>query len=95
MAKKDRREPILPIGHVVATPGVQANVHPGDVHVAIWRHRTGDWGDVCIQSWKENDEAVSRGGSVLSSYRDRNGRRFWLITEWDRSYTTALLPEEY
>jgi hypothetical protein len=35
------------------------------------------------------------GSRLLSSYTARNGRRFWIITEWDRSVTTILLPEEY
>ncbi len=30
-----------------------------------------------------------------SGYHDRNGTKFWIITEADRSATTVLLPEDY
>ena len=42
-----------------------------------------------------NDAALKANSRLLSSYLDRRGRKFWLITEWDRSATTVLLPEEY
>ncbi len=43
------------------------------------------------------DANLDRGDlmGVLSSYRAPDGTKFWIITEWDRSYTTVLLPEEY
>ena len=50
---------------------------------------------VSEDDWKENDNAVKNGERVLSSYRAPDGTKFWIITEWDRSYTTVLLPEEY
>lgn len=43
---------------------------------------------------QSNDDAVKYGNRVLSAY-DHHGERFWIITEWDRSFTTLLLPEEY
>ena len=39
--------------------------------------------------------AVMRGERLLSVYHDRNGVKFYVITEWDRSVTTLLLPLEY
>ena len=42
-----------------------------------------------------NDEALESDARVLSSFCARNGTRFWIITEADRSVTTVLLPEEY
>ena len=32
---------------------------------------------------------------LLSAYRLKDGAKIWIITEWDRSVTTVLLPEEY
>jgi hypothetical protein len=26
---------------------------------------------------------------------DCGGEKFWIITEWDRSVTTILMPEDY
>ena len=42
-----------------------------------------------------NEEAMHNEGRILSAYHDRNGIKFWIITEWDRSATTILLPSEY
>lgn len=59
------------------------------------RHANGDWGDVCKEDWKSNDEALKNGERLLSEYKLSDGRRIWIITEWDRSATTLLFPEDY
>mgnify|MGYP000747691205 CR=1 FL=1 len=66
-----------------------------EVREAIARHMRGDWGDVCYADWQENDFSVTNGFRILSSYRTKGGIKFWIITEWDRSVTTLLLPSEY
>ena len=59
------------------------------------RHANGDWGGVCKEDWKSNDEALKNGLRLLSEYKLPDGRRIWIITEWDRSATTLLFPEDY
>jgi len=66
-----------------------------DVYAALRRHESGDWGEVCKEDWQENEYSLDKHLRLLSVYRDRNGRRFWIITEADRSATTVLLPEDY
>jgi len=44
---------------------------------------------------ESNDDALETGCRLLSAYQDRHGVKFWIITEWDRSVTTVLLPEDY
>jgi hypothetical protein len=45
---------------------------------------------------RENDYALQTGRRILSRYTsDVSGRIVWIITEWDRSVTTILLPEKY
>jgi hypothetical protein len=44
---------------------------------------------------RANAEALKEGTRLLSAYHLKDGRKLWIITEWDRSVTTALLPEEY
>lgn len=56
---------------------------------------TGDWGDLCEEDRQANEDALNRDLRLLSSYSDRNGTKFWIITEADRSLTTILLPEDY
>ena len=59
------------------------------------RYANGDWGDVCKEDWKSNDEALKNGERLLSEYKLPDDRRIWIITEWDRSATTLLFPEDY
>lgn len=59
------------------------------------RHLAGDWGQVNAEDWRANEESLLRGERLLSVYRMSNGAKFWIITEWDRSVTTFLLPEDY
>jgi hypothetical protein len=69
--------------------------------VFLQRHAVGDWGEVCDADKKLNDDAIACEGNmdrqqrVFSSYKTANNERIWVITEWDRSVTTLLLPDEY
>ena len=83
------------LGAVYMTPGIRDGVEAVEVMNALCRHHGGDWGDACEADRLANEEALECGSRLLSVYRDRNGTRFWVITEADRSATTVLLPEEY
>lgn len=87
----------FPLGQLVATPGaLQAMGRAGQSPVVfLERHRCGDWGEVCPADARLNDEALQEGGRLLSSYRTIKGEVLWIITEFDRSVTTILLPDEY
>ena len=58
-------------------------------------HQHGDWGELDPEDRRENERALLHGGRLFSAYRTRTEARLWVITEWDRSATTLLLPEEY
>lgn len=58
------------------------------------RHVNGDWGDLCASDKKLNDQAICGGSRILSAYVVA-GEKLYVITEWDRSYTTVLLASEY
>lgn len=90
-------ETLFPLGRLLATPGViQAAQEAGDnLLLYIFRHSAGDWGDLCAADMKANAEALKEGTRLLSAYHLTDGRKIWIITETDRSTTTALLPEEY
>lgn len=89
--------PRLPLGQLVATPGAVAALAAADVSIfkLLNRHARGDWGDVSPEDHALNDLAAIAGQRVLSSYLLGNGQKVWIITEWDRSATTVLLPGEY
>ncbi len=64
------------------------------VRQSLSRHATGDWGDVCLDDWKENDLSLEQGFRILSAYNN-GAEKIWIITEADRSATTILFPDEY
>jgi len=77
----------------VRTPGV-LSLPVDPLILALLQHQSGNWGDVCNEDWTSNDLALEHGDRILSSYII-SGTKIWIITEWDRSVTTLLLPEEY
>ena len=87
-------KPRFPIGSTYATPGALAlNV---DLSKYLRRHHCGDWGDeLCAEDKAANEDALEHGSRLLSCYRTDGGDRLYIITEWNRSMTTILLPEEY
>lgn len=85
------------LGQTLATPGAVAAMARAD-HVApefLLRHKHGDRGELCAEHRQENERALRRGGRLLSAYLTRDDAMLWVITAWDRSATTMLLPEEY
>lgn len=89
--------PRLPLGQLVATPAAIAALAAADVSIfkLLNRHARGDWGDLSSEDLALNDLAAITGQRVLSSYLLGNGQKVWIITEWDRSVTTTLLPDDY
>ncbi len=84
-------------GEIVATPGAlsamdAANCSPSSL---LARHLTGDWGVLPVEDAHLNELALKTEGRLLSSYPIAANTRIWVITEWDRSVTTFLLPSEY
>ncbi len=91
--------PKFNLGQVVITQGVIALVdkHKLQLFEYLGRHHKGDWGDLSSEDKQANDNAVDSKEApmrVLSAYKT-NGGKIWIITEWDRSVTTILLPSEY
>ena len=95
-----RPRALFALGRVVMTCGVNALVQGGAVNPIglLRRHVTGDWGDMSDDDKAQNEAAVKSGEDrLMSSYpiaASPDGR-VWIITEWDRSVTTLLLPSEY
>lgn len=87
----------FPLGEIVATPGaldaLSAVGHPPATYLR--RHVSGDWGELSDGDKELNEAALLDGDRILSHYQLGNGQRIYVITEWDRSVTTILLPDEY
>ena len=90
-----RGEPLFVLGKVVATRGVVDEIEMEAVCDAVAKHEKGDWGQVPAEDKNLNDEALKHGGRLLSKWTDTKGTEFYIITEADRSVTTALLLDEY
>ena len=89
------------LGNVVMTRGVademaENEMFAKEVHAALGRYQSGDWGDMDEEDMVMNDMAVTSGEDrIFAAYNLSSGERVWIITEWDRSCSTILFPEEY
>ena len=95
---------LFSLGHVGATPAALALIqeHGASVPELLHRHLTGDWQEMCKSDRDANLAAVLEGETrVFSSFdiapKGHAGKpiKIWIITEWDRSVTTILCPEDY
>lgn len=92
------------LGRVVLTEGMIGLIERASLEPSWWLalHQCGIWGDLDEFDRKENDRAVNQDLRIMSVYHaewhDQKGyhcKKFYIITEHDRSVTTFLLPEEY
>jgi hypothetical protein len=91
----DRQKPLFPLGQVVMTHGADEAVGGlANAFDLLLRHVGGDWGDLDSEDIQANEDALSSGARLLSSYALPSGT-VWIITEADRSITTILTPSEY
>ena len=83
------------VGQLGITPGAQALIPMKEIEIALNRHASGDWGNVCEDDNAQNEWALENEARLMSVYEADCGESFWIITEADRSSTTILLPSEY
>ncbi len=93
--------PKFELGQVVMTAGINEHIENNeqfktDVANAFSRYRDADWSDMKYEEDKQlNDDAVKNGDSrIFATYNTCEGT-IYIITEWDRSVTTILFPDEY
>lgn len=90
-------------GQIVTTTTIANTLSELTMRVILDRHFSGDWGATNMDK-EINDEAIefegdiSKQDRVLSVYEviDIDGKMVtvWIITEYDRSVTTILYPDE-
>jgi len=93
--KEEGIGPLFPLGRVVITANALSSLDRPSVLEALGRHGNGAWGSLDQEDREANESALNRGARLLSAYEDASGTAFWIITEWDRSVTTILLPRDY
>ena len=88
------------LGKLVMTRGVHSKIKE-DVDFAIGvldafeRYQRCDWGDLCSEDKAENEKAIRDGAERIFALYHIGTEKIYIITEWDRSVTTILFPEEY
>jgi len=88
-------QPKFALGGIVISANASSQIGHAEATKGLARHSVGDWGEVGSDDRQANEDALAEGSRLLSVYRTEEGTKFWIITEWDRSYTTVLLPEDY
>lgn len=86
-------------GQIVCTAGVAARSEQDNefarfVLFSLSRHIKGDWGDLCDEDRKANENALNADLRLLSAYQ-QGEQKIWIITEADRASTCVLFPDEY
>jgi hypothetical protein len=87
-------------GQLVVTRGVNDLIATNEefakhVLLSLKRHMAGDWGDVCDEDRVTNELALQHCERLFSVYKKDGMPKIWVISEWDRSVTTVLFPDEY
>jgi hypothetical protein len=94
---------VFRLGQVVATPAALDAVPIDRLGECLKAHAQGDWGVVGEHDRQTNERALRAGDRLLSAYpidpqkpcAGFGENTLWIITEWDRSVTTVLLPADY
>lgn len=92
----------FPLGQVVATSALVHELSEllpveeiqRQFLLCLARHVAGDWGDVCSQDARANEQAVKIGARILSSY-NISSVKIWIITDADRISTCIMRPDDY
>jgi hypothetical protein len=90
---------MMEYGRILATRGIaneaeNNTIFAQEIAAAFERYQRNDWGDLCKEDKELNNQAVNGGDRILAAYQTSKGK-IWIITEWDRSATTILFPNEY
>ena len=84
----------FPLGQVVITSTAAGILDSPAVNEGLQRHARGDWGDIDPEDCCQNEVSLKDGARLMSVYGNGE-RRFWVLTEADRSSTTVMMPSNY
>jgi hypothetical protein len=91
-------KPLFELGKVVMTKGLASyfnKIDANKVQEFLHKHVTGDFGQLDKSDIKMNNEAIKTGEDRILSCYEYYSKKIYIITEWDRSYTTIMFAEEY
>ncbi len=88
---------LFPTGKCYMTPKAQEMIEQAGEEPTDYldRHVRLEQGELDDEDQAANLEALRTGTRILSAFVTSKKDRLWIITEWDRSATTILVPDEY
>lgn len=94
--------PVFDMGKLVVTRAIDEKMRDDAqfrnfVYASLGRYAKKDWGEMAKEDLERNNEALLSGEERIFAAYKRAGsdEKIWIITEWDRSVTTVLFPEDY
>ncbi|MCE9583211.1 MAG: hypothetical protein K8T20_12030 [Planctomycetes bacterium] len=92
-----RLRPRFELGSIVATLGALCRATQKGIHIEVLLslHERGFWHNRDREDTARNNRALKSGLGMLMSTHGTGDTTLWIITEWDRSCTTVLRPEDY
>ena len=99
-------EKLFQTGNLIVTKSIAHKMYESGEFSAFCqtcldKHKSGEWGDLEEEDIEYNNEALISNQRLLSCYllpkdfKILDDKKIYIITEWDRSITTILLPSEY
>lgn len=88
------------LGQVVQTRTIATEIENDkefekEIYNAFNKYINCNWGDTCEEDQEMNNNAVKNNNDrIVAKYITSKGNIF-IITEWDRSYTTIMFANEY
>lgn len=90
----------MKLGQLVTTRGVDDLMAENRrfakfISDSLHKYIAHDWGQTCEEDKAMNDQAIIEDERIIATYKREGLPTIWIITEWDRSATTVLFPDEY
>lgn len=81
-------------GHIFTTPTVNKELSIDQIWSLLEKHGRLEQGELGDEDYQINLRAIENGDRIFSCFKVQD-ERYYVITEWDRSVTTVLKPDEY
>lgn len=81
-------------GDVRVSRSARRALSPVDLVNGLYRHLTGDWGQVSDALRRENNLSLEKRRWLVSKFRSQNGTTFCVVTTADRSCTQIFVPRQ-
>lgn len=91
--------PRFNLGRLVMTCGIANEIknnqsYKKEILDCLTRYLSGDWGSLCDEDKEANELAIQNNDRILATYTTSCGK-IYIITEFNRSYTTVMFANEY